>query len=141
MTRIDTFDDYQTAAARTAIYPEDTKIFYPGLGLTGEVAEVAEKVGATPDELGAVAKELSFRMSIHAGRAANQIKKVIRDDGDQLTEERRAAIGKEIGGVLWYCAALATDLGLNLGDIARENIKILADRQERGALTGDGDNR
>ncbi len=141
MDSISTFDDYQAAAARTAIYPEDVKVLYPGLGLAGEVAEVAEKVGVEPPELRELATELTLKMGVHAGKAANQIKKIIRDDAREITVERRAAIGKEIGGVLWYCAALATDLGLNLGDIARENAAILSSRQDRGTLQGDGDNR
>ncbi len=59
------------------------------------------------------------------------------DDGGELTEDQRAGIAKEIGGVLNCCAALATDMGLNLGDIARESIAL----QERGTLMGDGDDR
>ncbi len=142
MDTINTFDDFQfVAVAARTIYPKDAKVLYPGLGLTGEVAEVAEKVGVEPAELRALATELTLKMSIHAGKAANQIKKIVRDDDCEITEERRDAIGKEIGGVLWYCAALATDLGLNLGDIARENAAILSSRQERGTLKGDGDNR
>jgi NTP pyrophosphatase (non-canonical NTP hydrolase) len=109
---IQTFDDYQQAAAQTAIYPEDTRVTYPALGLAGE-----------------------------AGEVANKIKKIIRDDGMVVTEERRAQISKEIGGVMWYVAALCTDLELNLGDVCRENIAILNSRQERGTLQGDGDER
>jgi NTP pyrophosphatase (non-canonical NTP hydrolase) len=109
---IQTFDDYQQAAARTAIYPEDARVTYPALGLAGE-----------------------------AGEVANKIKKIIRDDGMVVTDERRAQISKEIGGVMWYVAALCTDLELNLGDVCRENIAILNSRQERGTLQGDGDER
>lgn len=129
--RINTFDDFQKMALDRSIYPEDAQIYYPSMGLTGEVGEVCEKV----------AELTTLRMASHAGQAANQAKKILRDDDGELTEARKAAIGKEIGGVLWYCAALATDLGLNLGDIARENAAILADREERGTLRGDGDNR
>ena len=39
-----TFDAYQAAARKTAIYPEQHKIVYPALGLSGESGEVAEKV-------------------------------------------------------------------------------------------------
>jgi NTP pyrophosphatase (non-canonical NTP hydrolase) len=132
-----TFDDYQVAAAKTAIYPKDAEIFYPALGLPGEVGEVAEKVAVEwPD--GSLP---TLRMAAHAGKVANQVKKIIRDDEGDIAESRRQAIAKEIGGVLWYCAALATDLGLNLGDIAQENADILASRQERGTLKGDGDER
>ncbi|NUM72776.1 hypothetical protein HUU40_00300 [candidate division KSB1 bacterium] len=58
-----------------------------------------------------------------------------------LTPERRAKIIKEAGGVLWYLAALATELGMNLSDIALANLEQLADRTERGTLSGDGDDR
>ncbi len=131
-----TFDEYQAAAEKTAIYPRDSKVFYPALGLTGEVGEVAEKVAEGADGL-----LPTLQMAAHAGKVANQVKKIIRDDVGEIAEARRQAIAKEIGGVLWYCAALATDLGFNLGDIAQENANILASRQVRGTIKGDGDNR
>lgn len=132
-----TFDEYQEAAARTAIYPAEARVFYPALGLTGEMGEVAEKIAEEcPDGSMPI-----LHMAAHAGKVANQAKKILRDDGGGLTPERRFAIGKEIGGVLWYCAALATDLGLNLDDIATENVAILASRATRGTLKGDGDDR
>jgi len=126
-----TFEEFQTACLERSIYPHDSKIIYPALGLPGEVGEVCEKV----TEL------VTLRMAAHAGMVANQAKKIIRDDDCELTASRRAAIAKEIGGVLWYCAALATDLGLNLGDIAQQNVAVLADRKARGTLRGDGDDR
>ena len=69
---IRSFDDYQEACVMTAVYPEEFRIFYPALGLAGE-----------------------------AGEVANKIKKIIRDDGNTVTDERRKQIGKEIGGVMW----------------------------------------
>ena len=71
-----------------------------------------------------------------AGEVAGKVKKRIRGDGVALTE-----IGKEIGDVLWYCAALAHDLGMTLDDIAQQNLDKLADRAARGVLRGNGDNR
>jgi hypothetical protein len=41
-----------------------------------------------------------------------------------------------MAAALWYVAALCSDLGLNMGDVARENVEILASRQERGTLNG-----
>lgn len=38
------FNQYQKLAKTTAIYPENAKIYYPCLGLAGEVGEVCEKV-------------------------------------------------------------------------------------------------
>jgi len=109
---MNTFDEYQEAAASTAIYPENAKVIYPALGLTSEAGEVAGKV-----------------------------KKIIRDCDGVIESDKTGEIAKEIGDVLWYVAALATDLQLNLDDIARDNIAKLASRQERGTLQGDGDNR
>jgi len=109
---IRTFDDYQAAAVQTAVYPDDIRILYPALGLAGE-----------------------------AGEVANKVKKIYRDDGGQVTDDRRVQIAKELGGVLWYVATVCTDLNLNMGDVARKNVAILASRQERGTLHGDGDER
>lgn len=38
------FNDYQALAQTTAIYPQNAKVFYPCLGLAGEVGEVCEKI-------------------------------------------------------------------------------------------------
>lgn len=98
-----TFDDYQKAAVATAIYPDDLKLIYPAIGLAGETGEVME-----------------------------HIKKTIRDNNRQLTEDRRHALAKELGDVLWYMANLAEDAGLSLADIARQNIEKVNSRKARG---------
>ena len=48
---------------------------------------------------------------------------------------------KEISDVLWYCAALCSELGLDMNDVAESNIKKLLDRKNRGVVGGSGDNR
>ena len=106
------FSDYQHFSRRTAAYPRQAWLTYPALGLAGEAGEVAE----------------------HA-------KKTIRDDGGRVSDERRAAIARELGDVLWYVAQLASELGLELEDIARENLEKLFSRQRRGVLSGSGDER
>ena len=40
-----------------------------------------------------------------------------------------------------YLAAVANELGADLGEIANNNLKKLADRQARNVLGGSGDNR
>lgn len=107
-----TLNEYQQHALETAIYPEDRRIVYPTLGLTGEAGEVADKV-----------------------------KKVIRDARGEFTPEKRQEIMKEIGDVLWYCATLSRDLGYDLEEVARTNVEKLRSRRERNLLHGSGDNR
>ena len=104
--------EYQEKAIATAIYGAGAKIIYPALKLNGEAGEVAEKVG-----------------------------KVLRDNEGVFTDEIKLEIAKEIGDVLWYCAALAKDLGFDLNTIAEMNIAKLLDRQKRGVIQGSGDNR
>jgi NTP pyrophosphatase (non-canonical NTP hydrolase) len=107
------FSDYQSLSRRTATYPRAGEdMTYPALGLCGEAGEVAEKV-----------------------------KKTIRDDGGMLTDERREALSRELGDVLWYVSQLATEAGLELDAIASDNLDKLLSRQERGVLRGSGDDR
>lgn len=104
--------EYQEQALRTAIYGAGQKIIYPALGLANEAGEVLGK-----------------------------IKKVLRDNNGEFSEEKCKEIGAEVGDVLWYLAALSQDLGLNLEDIAESNISKLRDRQARGVIQGSGDTR
>lgn len=107
------FNDYQDQAIRTAIYPgKGNNLSYPALGLTGEAGEVAEK-----------------------------IKKLIRDHEGELDDYNRKEIAKELGDALWYIAAMAFELGLDLDLIAIMNLSKLKSRKERGVLKGSGDNR
>jgi NTP pyrophosphatase (non-canonical NTP hydrolase) len=106
------FSEYQRLSRRTAEYPREAWLSYPALGLAGEAGEVAE----------------------HA-------KKASRDDAGRLSGERRAAMARELGDVLWYVAQLASELGLELEEIAGENLQKLLSRQRRGVLSGSGDNR
>jgi NTP pyrophosphatase (non-canonical NTP hydrolase) len=104
--------EYQRLSRRTAQYPREAWLAYPALGLSGEAGEVAE----------------------HA-------KKAIRDDAGAITDERRAAMSKELGDVLWYVAQLASELELELDEIAQANLDKLLSRQQRGVLSGSGDER
>ena len=42
---------------------------------------------------------------------------------------------------MWYCAALADDLGFDLQQIAEMNIYKLKSRKSAGKIVGSGDNR
>lgn len=76
-----------------------------------------------------------------AGEVQGKIKKIIRDDGSVITDEKRAVILDELGDVLWYAARLAKELGSTLEDVAKGNLAKLEDRRARGVVTGSGDNR
>ena len=106
------FKEYQEQAVKTAIYGAGNSIMYPALGLANEAGEVLGK-----------------------------IKKVLRDKDGVFDEDVNKEIGKEIGDVLWYIAALSRDLNLSMDSIAEDNIRKLLDRQQRGVISGNGDNR
>ena len=109
-----TLDEYQDQAMATAVYKKTVadKLSYAVIGLCGE-----------------------------AGELANKLKKVLRDHGGVLHGNLRAGLAKELGGVLWYCAAVADELGHFLDDIAELNLRELAGRKDRGTLQGNGDDR
>lgn len=123
-------DQYQTIATKSAIYPGQGTPFgvmYAALGLA------------------------------EAGEIQNKVKKMFRDDGvidfvdvreretvvrfNPITPERRAMIVKEMGGNLWYLAALAREIGTTLSEVAGNNLDELCGRTDRDTLNGDGDNR
>ena len=109
------FSDFQKQAKETVIFPEYGKlggILYSTLEINDEAGEVAGK-----------------------------IKKIIRDEGGEITEEGAEKIVSEMGDVLFALATLTDQLGYNLDDVAKGNLKKLRDRAERGKLKGDGDNR
>lgn len=96
------------------------KLIYPILGLVSEAGEVADK-----------------------------IKKLIRDEGVDITEdvaeqldpEQRKALAYELGDVLWYLTNVAADIDYSLEEIALLNLDKLAQRKVRGKLQGSGDYR
>ncbi len=105
--------DYQIKSRATAKYPAvGHPVIYPTLGLVNEAGEVAGK-----------------------------IKKVFRDQGGQISRETREALKAELGDVLWYLAQICTELGLELDEVAEYNLAKLLDRQSRGKIGGEGDNR
>ncbi|BAL99939.1 MULTISPECIES: nucleoside triphosphate pyrophosphohydrolase family protein [Caldilinea] len=111
--KVTTLNEYQRASRRTwSLIHTDHPITYPTLGLVNEAGEVAGKV-----------------------------KKIFRDKGGVISPEDREALKQELGDVLWYLAQIATELGLELDEVASANLSKLYDRLERGTIRGDGDAR
>ncbi len=97
------FEEYQTEASQTALYPRRlNNLEYPTLGLAGE-----------------------------AGEVANIVKKIQRDHGGVINDEIRLKLQDELGDVLWYISACADELGLTLTEIAAYNVNKLSKRHGR----------
>lgn len=80
---------------------------------------------------------LALALNGEAGELGEKVKKYVREDDEEYLEGARA----ELGDVLWYLSQLATLLDVSLEDVAEENMDKLLDRQERDAITGEGDER
>jgi NTP pyrophosphatase (non-canonical NTP hydrolase) len=113
LPKIEDFTDYQRESRKTwNVIPTNDPIVYPTLGLVNEAGEVAGK-----------------------------IKKIFRDKQGVFSETDRQALKGELGDVLWYLTQICTQLDLTLEEVAAYNIQKLFDRQERGKIKGDGDQR
>lgn len=103
------FKEYQKKAATTAVYPHIDEypivgVMYAALGLAGESGEVAENV------------KKSWRNKM------------------RITESRKEKIRDELGDVMWYVAQLSSELGLDLDEIAKNNLSKLLARKESNGL-------
>ena len=87
------FEDYAEFVGKTAIHPLEMPrgahkhmagLLYCATKLCGESGEVAEKIG-----------------------------KALRDDGGQITKDRKNQLELEVGDVLWYVVRLCDLLGIH----------------------------
>ena len=97
------FSEYQNAALRSfktepGLTPQQSMAMLGCIGLAGEVGECTEPV-----------KKWFFHHK-------------------KTEDEVRQALKEEIGDVLWYAACLAQAFGLELEDIAKNNIEKLLKR-------------
>jgi NTP pyrophosphatase (non-canonical NTP hydrolase) len=106
------FNEYQEKIKKFAIYP-----------------------GAGTGNLGALSYT-ALGLAEEAGEYAGKVSKLLRDN---VFETQLAA--KELGDVLWQLTRAATELNLNLTDIAAQNIEKLEKRVKDGTLQGYGDER
>ena len=114
-------DEYQQKAHTFADYPEGciggmnenhVSYLYPALGLAEEAGEVSGKFA-----------------------------KAIRDCNGEIDADRREAIIKELGDVMWFTAELCTLIDVSLEEVMQKNIDKLTSRKERNVIKGNGDNR
>lgn len=71
------------------------------------------------------------------GELYSLVAKSIRD-GTQYTDDN---LKKELGDILWFIAAIATDIGFTLDEVAQANIDKLQKRKYNNSITGSGDDR
>lgn len=106
-------DKYQEQAFEFAVYPEKGTCSNAALSYT------------------------ALGLNGEAGEVAEKVKKYIRDGGALP----RDALVKELGDVLWYVAAMASELNIPLVEIAQKNLEKLSSRKARDKLHGSGDER
>ncbi len=109
------FNYFQIKTRTTAIYKGKGSfkgLQYAVLGLCGESGEVAEK-----------------------------LKKIMRDKDDVISDDDRESLKKELGDILWYIGAVASELGISFSDLAETNVEKVLGRKARNVLGGSGDNR
>ena len=97
--------DYQADALETAVYPGNGSL--AGLTYT------------------------TLALCGEAGELANNVKKMLRDEP---TDVLRQKCREELGDVLWYVAACADELDIDLNELASSNIKKLRDRQATNTI-------
>lgn len=72
-----------------------------------------------------------------SGEYCEKIKKMLR--GDSILDKELCI--KELGDILFYISASASDLGYSIEDVATTNVLKLTSRKERGVIKGNGDIR
>jgi NTP pyrophosphatase (non-canonical NTP hydrolase) len=106
------FNEYQEQIKKFAIYP-----------------------GAGTGNLNALSYT-ALGLAEEAGEYAGKVSKLLRDN---VFETSLAT--KELGDVLWQLTRAATELNINLADVAKQNIEKLEKRIKDGTLQGTGDER
>lgn len=152
--------DYQTQSRTTALYPDrDRNLWYPMLGLVGEVAEFLNAAETQKlKEAGDVAwycaqlcseAELALETVVKADRPSDPIdllsqlgilseciKKLYRDRQGIVQEGDRTILTQCLNPIWHTCIPEADQT-----QILTQNIEKLLSRQKRGVLGGSGDNR
>lgn len=76
-----------------------------------------------------------------SGEVLGKFAKAVRDEKGEISDERKDAIIKELGDVMWFVSELSTLLNVSLEEVCQKNIDKLTSRRERDKIHGDGDDR
>lgn len=119
-------NEYQLKAMKFAKYDS---FDYPFLALSEEVGEVFGKLA---------------KYNRKNGASLSCIVENVKNPNDFLSDdeiELKKSLKKELGDVLWQLQACCSELGLSLDDVAELNLQKLGDRNDRGVIVGEGDER
>lgn len=121
-------NEYQEKAFYFAKYDYSD---YPFLALTEEVGEVMGK--------------LAKHVRKHSGKLAHAIldanEAYLEELGTEADKALHDDLKKELGDVLWQLSACCQELNLSLEEVAKANLDKLSDRDNRGVIVGEGDER
>lgn len=117
--RTPTWDDYSHEVQAARDCPKD--LVYSALGLEEEAGEVSGKL------------KKYWRDKVYLDPVTYSF--------ENIPEETKEEIIKELGDVLWYLNDLALGLGTSLENVAMTNIQKVWGRVNRGTIHGEGDNR
>tara|TARA_B100001094_G_C18150607_1_gene783471 strand:- start:1141 stop:1416 length:276 start_codon:yes stop_codon:yes gene_type:complete len=70
-------------------------------------------------------KYLALGLGGEVGEVQNEIKKLERDDDNNLTKERKQKILNELGDVMWYLSGILNQLDTTIDEILELNIQKL----------------
>lgn len=130
-----TFKEYQYIAVRNSVYPGKGTPFglmYAALAL-GEQGEVQGKIKKAFRDDGLI-------QSV-GPQSDTPFESLYVVEFSAVSVVRRTQIIKELGGLLWYMAAVCQELDTTLEEVALANLDQLRSRTQRGTLSGDGDDR
>ena len=133
-----------------AMYDRD-KIYSENSDILWYLSQLALEVQIDPEALENEAKEFSgtsmdmwesVRQIVSScTQVSNVAKKVLRDDGGILTKDKKTKIQFHLAYALNGIMNTARLLGTDWTELAQYNLNKLKSRQERGTLSGSGEDR
>lgn len=140
-----TFEEYQAKAMETKAYPNMLMVdqqIRKNIGVDYSVP-LSTMMNLKPEQVQQLNNPYYAALGLagEAGELCNKIKKIMRDKDCKIDGGVQIDIAKELGDVLWYAAALASEFTLNLSDVAEANIMKLQKRKQDGTIKGNGDDR
>lgn len=100
-----------------------------------------ERVFATYPGMGQFGSCPVLALCAVAGKVAEKCKKILRDNNGAMYDDTPTEIGWFLHRILAHLSNIAADLRVPFETVAQENLQKLADRYNRDAIKGEGDER